>query len=236
MAIKRVGKFLEFKELGITPSIGIESPVLNECVTEAVTRRFEGVFGSSNFQFNEESLDFLCKLPQLKQVWFWDIELRDIDGLYALIGLKYFGVHEKRASIDFSKFPNLEYACWHPVRKDRGFEYLQKLKHLDVWRCKDKNKSYGNLKIPISLEKLEINWSNPVTLEDFPTLPDLKELQIHYCRNLKSISNLSRIAPNLKRIIITRCANLEDYQVAIDMELDHAYINIGGKEVFRRTK
>jgi len=237
MSIKRIGKYLHFDELGITPSIGIETPILDDCVAEAQTQKFEGVFGSSCFRFTEESLDFLERLPQIRQVWFWDIDkIQNIDGLYALSGLEYFGIHEKRAPIDFSRFPQLGYASWHPVKKDKGIGGLQNLKHLDIWRFKNKEKSYADLEIPESLEKLEINWSNPTSLEGFPTLPNLKEIQFHYCRNLESISDLGRIAPNLKKLVITRCANLANYKVAIDMDLDHTYINIKGKEAFKRTK
>ena len=234
MPIQRVGKFLEFEDLGITPSLGIESAQLKRCVARIRRRNIRGAFGCPIFGFNEENLDFLGQLPALEQVWFWEIDLKDIDGLYALAGLRSFGIHEKRAAIDFSKLPALERVVWHPRKNDSGVEHLSRLRRLDLWRYKPKEKSYGELALPESLERLEINWSNPIQLKGFPELPNLKELQFHYCRNLVSIDGIAEFAPNLKKLIVTRCANLADYASVGDLSLDHLYINIKGEEVAKR--
>jgi hypothetical protein len=231
MPIRRIGKFLETEDLGITHSIGIESDIVDECIAEILRRDIRGVFGSSCFGFREGNLDFLCSTPDIEQVWFWEINLKDVEGLYALKRLRYFGIHEKRAPIDFSRFPDLEGVVWHPRTMDRGVETLLNLRHLDLWRFKSREKSYRALQLPPALEKLEINWSNPKDLKGFPVLPNLLELQFHYCRNLVSIDRIADFAPNLERLIVTRCANLTDYESAQDLELDHLYINIKGKQV-----
>ena len=64
----------------------------------------------------------------------------------------------------------------------------------------------------------------------------LDELQFHYCRNLRTLNGLAKIAPNLKRLVITRCANLESFGEAIEMKLAHLYINVRGKEVAKRSE
>jgi hypothetical protein len=231
MPIRRVGKFLETEDLGITHSVGIESGMVDECVAEILRRNVRGVFGSSCFGFREDNLDFLRSTPDIEQVWFWEINLKDVEGLYALKNLRYFGIHEKRAPIDFSRFSNLERIVWQPRIKDSGVEQLSNLRHLDLWRFKSKGKSFRELQLPSALEKLEINWSNPTDLEGFPKLPNLRELQFHYCRNLVSIDRIADFAPNLERLIVTRCANLADYESAQDLDLEHLYININGKQV-----
>ncbi|MEM7468333.1 MAG: hypothetical protein AAF387_15795, partial [Pseudomonadota bacterium] len=208
MPIKRVGKFLETSDLGITRSVGIETTQIARCVSHIQKKKILGAFGCPAFGFRQDNLDFLNELALLKQVWFWEIDLKDISGLYALDNLEYFGVHEKRDSIDFSQFPRLRKAVWHPVKNDRGLDELDALLELDIWRYKPKDKSYETLEIPASIEKLDLNWCNPSSLDQMPMLENLLELQIHYCRNLTTINSLLDFAPNLRRLVITRCANL----------------------------
>lgn len=228
-----MGKFLEVEDLGITASLGIESGKIEECIGEIRRRKMRGAFGSSRFGFHEDRLEFLAQLPELEQVWFWDIELKDIDAIYALHGLRYFGVHEKRPNIDFSRFPELEHVVWFPRANDLGMEHLPKLRNLDLWRFKSQEKSFQRIRLPNSLTKLEINWCDPVDLAGFPHLPHLRELQFHYCGNLKSLEGLGGVAPNLKKLIVTRCANLKDWGSVEDLHLESLYINIKGEEVAR---
>lgn len=235
MPIKRIDKFLETKDLGITHSLGIESERLDSCIEEIKKRGIKGVFGCPIFGFNEDNLDFLKKLPFIVQVWFWEIKLKNIEGLYSLEGLKYFGVSEKRPSIDFSHFPELELAVWHPIRNDCGLEDLRRLKKLAVWRFKSADKTYSQIRLPENLEKLDLNWCNPTSLDEFPVLPNLRELQIHYCRNLESINWVKQIAPNLKKLVVTRCANLAHLESVLDKEWEHLHINIKGKTVANKA-
>jgi hypothetical protein len=229
MPIERIERYLETSDLGVAPSLGVESRILDDCVNEVRRRGIRGVFGSSSFGFNEDNFDFLKRIPEIEQVWFWDIHLKDIDGLYALEGLKYFGVHERRPPIDFSQFVDLTKMVWHPVAEDGGLEKLSQLSQLDLWRYRPRVKSYQNLRLPRSIEKLEINWSNPPDFLGFPTLPNLYELQIHYCRNLVSLEGLGDFAPNLKKLIITRCPNLVSYQSASELDLSHCLIRVKDK-------
>ena len=235
MPIARVGEFLETPDLGVTHSLGIESRMVDACIAEIQRRDIRGVFGSSYFGFREETLDFLELVPAIEQVWFWDIDLKDIDGLYALGRLRYFGIHERRASIDFSRFPALHSMVWHPRTKDSGVEYLRCLSQLHLWRFKPKSKSYESLQLPQSIEKLEVNWSSPSDLQGFPTLPNLRELQFHYCRNLVSLDGIADFAPNLRKLIVTRCPNLVSYASVNDLALEHLYINIKNKEVANKS-
>lgn len=235
MPIKRIGKFLETSDLGIAHSLGIETSQLEHCVREIKTRRILGAFGCPVFGFNQDNLDFLRELPFLKQVWFWDIKLKDISGLCSLAELEYFGVHEKRPAIDFSKFPRLQKIVWYPVRNDSGFEKLSELRELDIWRFKTKDRLYDGIELPVGLKRLDLNWCNPTSLKGLPLLLDLEELQIHYCRNLESIASITECAPNLKRLVITRCANLSDFKVVQDYELERLFINIKGKTFADKT-
>jgi Leucine-rich repeat (LRR) protein len=231
MPIARVGKFLETADLGIVHSLGIESAQLSDCISEINQRGVRGVFGCPVFGFKESNLDFLSQLNDIRQVWFWEIHLQDISGLYSQKGLEYFGISPKRPAIDFSYFTGLRDMVWQPIKHDAGVEKLKKLERLDVWRYKTKDMSFTELQLPQSLQKLEFNWCNQDSVSTLPALPNLEELQFHYCRNLRSLNGLMASAPNLKKLVVTRCANLESFEEALSMDLEHVYINVRGKEM-----
>ena len=235
MPIERIDKFLETSDLGVTHSLGIETHLIDDCIREIQKRNILGVFGCPVFGFKQDNLDFCQDMPFIRQVWFWEINLKDIEGLYALSNLEYFGVSDKRPPIDFSRFPRLKKAVWQPIKNDSGLENLVELKELDVWRFKPKEKSYSNIPLSKSLRKLELNWCNPVSLDGMPVLDKLEVLQIHYCRNLESIASLLDVAPNLKRLVISRCANLSDYEIVNERDWEHLYINIKGKIVANKS-
>lgn len=236
MPIERVGKFLETADLGITHSLGIETSQIECCIREIQNRKILGAFGCPVFGFKQEDLDFLNQIPFIQQVWFWEIALKDISGLYSLKDLTYFGILEKRPAINFSKFPKLQKAVWQPVRKDCGLGELDSLRGLDVWRFKPKDKSYSSIELSKNLRQLDLNWCNPTSLAGMPVLSELEELQIHYCNNLESIDSIFEFAPNLKKLVVTRCANLKDFDVVLEHDWDHMYINIKGKTVAHTSK
>ncbi len=236
MPIERIGKYYETADLGITHSLGIETNQIESCLQEIQDRNILGVFGCPAFGFKQEDLNFLNEIPFIKQVWFWEVGLKEIDGLYSLNDLEYFGIHEKRPAIDFSKFPMLQKAVWNPVRKDCGIGELNSLQGLDVWRFKPKDKTYKSIELPKSLKQLDLNWCNPISLSGLPVLNELEELQIHYCRNLESIESIFGFAPNLKKLVITRCANLKDFKVVLNHDWEHMNINIKGKTVANKSK
>jgi hypothetical protein len=231
MPITRIGKFLETADLGIAYSLGIESEHLDSCIAEINKREIRGVFGCPHFGFKESNLNFLKALHEIKQAWFWEIDLKDIEGLYSQEHIEYFGVMTKRPAIDYSRFKKLRDLVWEPVKNDRGIKQLEKLERLDVWRYKTKDKSFEGLELPKSLKKLEFNWCNQEAISSLPAMPNLEELQFHYCRSLKSLSGIKNIAPNLKKLVVTRCANLESFDEAAGMNLGHIYINVKSKDL-----
>ena len=211
MPIQREGEFLWTHDLGGVSSIGIESARLDACVAEATTQRARGVFGHPSYGFTQPDLDFLARLPWLEKVWFWDVALHSVDGLYALRGLRYFGVHPKRPPVDFSRFPALEQLVWIHEPRDRGLADAASVRNLTLWYFKPRSKHFAELALPPLLDSLEINWANPDTLAGLRELPRLRNLEIHRCRNLTSLDDLPRIAPNLERLIITASGRLTDH-------------------------
>lgn len=236
MPVTRTGQFLETSDLGITHSLGIESAQPADCIAEIEQRHIQGIFANPEFGFEESNLDFLTQLPQIRQLWFWDIRLQDVDGIYHLENLEYLGIFPKRPAIDFSRFPKLATMVWEPVKNDAGLEKLSSLNCLHIWRYKSKEMSFSALPLPVSLRELAFNWCNQESLLHLPQLPHLETLEIHYCRNLKSLNGLMTIAPNLKRLTVDNCANLESVEEALAMNIDDIYIRMRGNIVVNKGK
>ena len=72
------------------------------------------------------------ELPWIEAVWFFDINMKNIEGLYSLRRLQHFGVHPKRPPIDFARFPELRKAIVEPKPRDSGLGSLMQLQSLHV--------------------------------------------------------------------------------------------------------
>lgn len=206
---KKASGFYEWhSSLNGAPGLGVESGRIDECVAYYLEQGFGGLFGSPCFGFKEDNLDFLARTKDVKWLWFWDISLRNIDGLYELTNLDSVGVHPKRPGIDFSRFPVLLSAVNHWIKSDMGISASTITKY-NLWHYKPISKSFEGLEIPGGVKQLELYWANPATLEGLPVMKKLKELQIHRCRNLEDLSALPRIAPNLQKLLTTTSSRID---------------------------
>ena len=202
--------------------------MLDACVVEAKTAGYQGVFGSPAFGFKEQTLNSLLALPELKSIWFWDIELENIDAVYSLKSLQSFGVHPRRPAVDFSRLSTLKRLVLEPRTKDRGMETLSELEMLHLWHYAPKSKTFHGLSLPPGLVELQINWANPKSLEGLALLPRVRRLEIHRCRNFESIAELPSLFPNLEHLVIAACGKVDSSQ-ASDLSsqlprLKHAFV------------
>ena len=188
--------------------------MLDACVVEASTNGYHGVFGSPVFGFTELTLDSLRALPELKSIWFWDIELENVDAVYELKSLESFGVHPRRPAVDFSRLPALKRIVVELRTNDQGLETLSELEMLHLWHFKPKSKSFHGLLLPPNLVELQINWANPKSLEGIPVLPGIRHLELHRCRNLASIAELPELFPNLEHLVVAACGGLDPAQAS----------------------
>ena len=229
MPIAREGQFLVTRDLVHTASLGIESSCLSLCIEEARAHPYKAVFGSRGFGFSEKSLDSLLTLPKLEAVWFWDIALENIDALYQLHELQSFGVHPKRPAIDFSRLPSLKQITWFHKPTDVGLRSLTSLNKLFVWHYLPKSKSFADLLVPDGLNELQINWANPRTLDGLQSVPTLRRLEIHRCRNLESLALLPQLFPNLTYLVVATCGRVDPKEAELATKrlphLAHASIN-----------
>lgn len=220
--------YFQKRDLVHVTALGIQTHRLEACIDRIKTNRIKGVFGCPYYDFEGTDLDFLTELPWVEDVWFWDINLTNIDGLYALPNLKHFGVHPKRPPIDFSRFPRLRTAVIEPKARDCGIETLEELESLHVWHYRQKDKTFSALALPKSLTELQINWANSTSLESLPALAELRRLEIHQCRNLVNLGNLGEKYPNLEYLVVSACGHVprsEGERVVQNLhKLSHAYV------------
>lgn len=210
MPIARQNEFLYAPDLGDEPMLGLESPSLDRCIEEAASRQIPGVFGSPGFSFSESTLGFLRRLPHLRQIWFWDVALTDIDGIYSLPNLSFINLHGTRPAIDFHRIPSVRTLSigWHP--QDSGIGALHHATKLYLWHHKPSTKTFCGAEFPAKLELLQINWSNVADLHGLPRLPHVTHLEFHRCRNLLTLDGIDDLFPNVETLCITTCGRLED--------------------------
>lgn len=216
--------------LGRPRAVGIESGRVELCMTRYNETDFSGLFGSPSFGFREENLDFLG-LARRKPtwLWFWDVELKNVDSLYGIDELDEFGIHPKRPGIDFSRFRRLGSVVNHWIRQDTGIAGAT-IRKYDLWHFKPRSRSFADAEIPLAVERLELYWANPSSLDGLPMLCELTELQIHRCKNLADLSSLPEIAPNLRHLVATTSSRLQPGAGVLDHPMLET-ARIDGKEL-----
>lgn len=196
------------REWKLPRCVGIDSRRLPECIARYNEGGLRGMFGNPYFGFAERDLDFLsqtCKKPTF--LWFWDIELDDVEALYEVKEIDNLGIHPKRPGIDFSRFRRITKWENHWNKRDRGLTHAA-ISSFIHWHYKPRLKSFAELEVPLAATRLELNWANPASLEGLPVLKHLEELQFHRCRNLTDLSALPRIAPNLRHLLTTTSSKI----------------------------
>jgi hypothetical protein len=228
MPIALENDFYVTHDLAHVSCLGIDTFRLNECVAKATAQRMKGVFGHPSYGFKGQDLGFLRELPWIEAVWFWDVDIKDIDALYAVQELQFFGVHPKRPAIDFSSFVKLRKAVIHPRPCDHGMRSLKQLELLHVWHYRPKRKDFSQLEFPESLRELQVNWANASSLESLPALPELRRFEVHRCRNLRYLGDLGAKFPRLEHLVVAACGRVDPGEgervVRTLSHLKHAYV------------
>ncbi len=220
------GGFFEWHDhLELGPGVGINSSRIDEYVAYFHRHQFVGIFGHNSFGFTHGDLDFLSQTCSAKWLWIWDASLDDVDGIYCLDALEYCGINDKRPGIDFSRLPSLKTVRNHWNAKDCGLSQST-IELYVLWHVKPRSKSFHGTEFPADVRQLEFNWANPTSLSGLPVMADLQTLKFHYCRNLDDLSELIRVAPNLKHLTMSQCPQV-DLSAGIfeHPTLQSAYIN-----------
>lgn len=228
MPIARVGRHLVFSDKAPVPHLGLETDILALCVEECLSHPYKGVFGTPSSGFREPDLDCLNQMPHLEAIWFWDVALKNVDALYTLPQLQFFGVHPGRPAVDFSRLPTLKSLVWFYKPQDRGVNELTALEYLSLWRFQPKSKSFIDLPLPAHISELEISWANPSTLEGLTPNANLRRLKISRCRNLESLALLPELYPSLEHLVVEACGRITreaGQRVAAQLpSLKHAFV------------
>jgi hypothetical protein len=157
-----------------------------------------------------EDFSFIKEISFVEEIYI----SRNVDKekLYLLKDVKRIVVNIEKGepNLNFSKFPKLEILSidWHKNFPDLSKNF--RLKDLSIWKFKPATKSFAEIKLPNSLQKLHITESNIINLEGL-NLNHLEEFQAHYCNSLKSLNGIKYISDSLEILILDYCRKLDDY-------------------------
>ncbi|MEZ4849091.1 MAG: hypothetical protein R3B93_10845 [Bacteroidia bacterium] len=231
--IKKQGKYYIDTENWGT-SLGIDSSNLKGCIEEyhnstsfSGRTKFNGLFGHESFGFKEINLDFLTHFKTLNHIWFWNVNLEDIQGVYSFREFESFGILGKRPPINFSKFSQIKVLTIDWTNKDTNLSGLKSLEEFYLWHHKPKEKNFEDFKFPsYCSNKVQLNWTNVETLESLNGLIGTKSLEIHRSRNLRSLRGIEKLSDSLEELIIRACGKLIEIQPGLDLpNLKRIHIN-----------
>ncbi|WP_227938171.1 hypothetical protein [Alkalihalobacillus deserti] len=225
MPIRKIGDFYVNIEDG-KKQLGIDSNNISGCIKEYKSGKYDGVFGNNGYGFKEDNFDFLHELSDVKKIWFWDVDLKNVEGIYSLKSLEHFGVHGKRKGINFAMLENLTEISTDWISKDENMDSCIHIENFYLWHHKPKEKSFEKYRFPNCSNEVHLNWSN---VSDFTTLNGLKgmkKLEIHRSRNLISLKGIENYQDTLEEVFVDTCGNLSEYNFLRDfLKLKLAVVN-----------
>ncbi|WP_185249137.1 hypothetical protein [Chryseobacterium bernardetii] len=159
-----------------------------------------------------KDLNFFDKIDFIEEFYISKYDI-DYSGIYKLKNLKSLDVIYRESikpNIDYSQFKKLEHLSINWYNKELDLSENKNLKKLVIWKFKPKTKTFSYIKLPDSLESIEITESN---IENFDglILPNLKSFEGHYCSKLTSLEGLKKSSDNLQSFVLGSCGNLTNY-------------------------
>lgn len=210
MPIHRQGDYLIWPDSGSdAPMLGLESDRIDDCIDEVRRGGYVGVFASPAFGYKSFDLEALRRLPPLRHIWLWDMDLKSVDGLYAHPDLQFFGLHGKRPAVDFGQFTGLRTVSTDWKGRDFGLAQ-QSLQDFRLWHHKPRSKSFSTLETPAYCNRVVLNWTNARSLEGLSGLVGTESLALSRSRNMESLSGIEIFRDSLKKVIVTACGKLRD--------------------------
>lgn len=194
------------KEKNIT-SLTIQ-PMLHDVVTDAVEKGFL-ISGISN-------LDFLARIPDLKELRLIDINPCNIDGIYSLKKLSSLTISnakndpKKNIRVDFSRMNALVELNidWF----DDGFDISrnEELETVSIRKYNSLNCDFTELRLPEKIKRLELIRSN---IKCFHGLCSntIEYLECSYLPMLGTLEGIEHASKCLKSLMIENAKRLNNY-------------------------
>ena len=96
-------------------------------------------------------------------------------------------------TIWFNQIDKLNFYQGNLKEEKLDLETFEKVEYSVLWHLKTKQKSFDKLPISENLRYLELNWANLKELNGLNRFPNLKRLEIHYCRKLESLEGIQNV-------------------------------------------
>ncbi|WP_420859045.1 hypothetical protein [Marivivens marinus] len=127
----------------------------------------------------------------------------NIDALSTIVGLKHLALHidGRKEPVDFARFPDLETLSFSYRTGDCGFECLDRLHWISLWKYKrDTSLREPWLRLPSSIRTLELISSSVENLDLLYPSETLERLKVARFRKLEALPDLAHLFPRLNHL------------------------------------
>lgn len=180
---------------------------------------------------NDSLIDFsMIKSINFKTINFYNsrIDISIPEDIREKVNTLFFNGNSKGV-LDLGKYQSLtdvNILEWNKLIDILDSTKKNKIKNLTVWYYKPKNKLLKPLIDSfLNLEKLNIFHTNISNLSGIENLNNIKSVELHYGRSLKSIISLNNCS-SIEKVFFQGCSKIEDFN---KVKLNNKTLIIGSK-------
>jgi len=218
MKIEIVDGFKMLSDISRKPTLVIESDRLDDCMRYAIEKKITRIYLQKTFGFNLSKVDFFKEYDFFTDVSvirdYTDI---DVSGVQFLKNLVRMTLSNDNQGLDFSNFPQLEYASIEWNNRIINLNQCQKLTGLVLWKYKPKSGSFKELTGLDSVKSLMITQSNINSLSGLEELRHLENFEGYYLSKLEDLNGIDVIRHSLRSLILEKCKNLINYEGSLSL-------------------
>lgn len=188
--------------------VTVRSKDINEYISYINEHSIQSIY-IVNGAYKMDNIDFLKECPSIIEVNLNSELLKNIDGLYALNGLKSLVVNEIDAIIDLAKLNTIE-SLSADYRLVDNFDSLPKVKEILFTNLPGKE-PFTNFKKNNSVQIADFYPCKAVTLKGIEAFSNLERLSIFDFTKLENIEDIEYLSESLTLLSIEGCKKIGDY-------------------------